>query len=110
MAKFNVPSPKKANICKSKSGNRYTSPNSTDLLARIPIPKNTGTSWFGTFNYINRHPEYNERIYFGPVKLSKFKVRLLTDKGFEVNLNLDEPSEKKNEPPTRDELFPQTER
>jgi len=72
---------------KSKSGNRYTSPNSTDLLVRIPIPKNTGSSWFGTFNYMNRHPEYNERVYFGPVKLSKFKIRLLTDKGFEVNLN-----------------------
>ena len=36
---------------------------------------------------MNRHPEYNERVYFGPVKLSKFKIRLLTDKGFEVNLN-----------------------
>ena len=27
------------------------------------------------------------RKYFGPVKLSKFGIRLLNDKGFEVNLN-----------------------
>lgn len=73
---------------KSKSGNRYTSPNSTDLLARIPIPRIPNSEWFSsTITYQNLHPEYNQREYFGPVKLSKFRVRLLTDKGFEVNLN-----------------------
>jgi hypothetical protein len=72
---------------KSKSGNRYTSPNSTDLLARIPIPSNKGDLWFKTFTFRNNQPEYNQRVYFGPVKLSKFRIKLLTDKGFEVNLN-----------------------
>ena len=73
---------------KSKSGNRYTSPNSTDLLARISIPRINNNEWFSSvITYQNLHPEYNQREYFGPVKLSKFRVRLLTDKGFEVNLN-----------------------
>ena len=31
--------------------------------------------------------EGGKREYFGPVKLSKFKIRLLTDKGFDVNLH-----------------------
>ena len=35
----------------------------------------------------NENPEYTKRIYFGPVKLRKFKIRLLNDKGFEVHLN-----------------------
>ena len=35
----------------------------------------------------NDKPEETKRVYFGPVKLRKFNVRLLNDKGFEVNLN-----------------------
>ena len=66
--------------------NRYKSPNSSDLLARIPI--NIPRQQYSTpLIFRNRHPEYTKRIYFGPVKLRKFKIRLLNDKGFEVNLN-----------------------
>ena len=66
--------------------NRYTSPNSSDLLARIPI--STSRQQYNTsIVFRNRHPEYTKRVYFGPVKLRKFKIRLLNDKGFEVNLN-----------------------
>ena len=59
--------------------------NKTDLLARIPInqPRNNGQ----IILYKNDNPTFTKRLYFGPVKLSKFKVRLLNDKGFEVNLN-----------------------
>ena len=63
--------------------NRYTSPNSTDLLARISINR-TPEDWTTNITYT---AEPVKRRYFGPVKLSKFKVRLLNDKGFEVNLN-----------------------
>ena len=66
--------------------NRYTSPNSSDLLARIPISKGR-QDYRNAIVYKNKHPQYNKRVYFGPVKLRKFKVRLLNDKGFEVNLN-----------------------
>ena len=66
--------------------NRYNSPNSSDLLARIPIPIKR-QEYNTSIVFRNRHPEYTKRIYFGPVKLRKFKIRLLNDKGFEVNLN-----------------------
>ena len=65
---------------------RYSSPNSTDILLRIPIntaPSNPNQ----VISFKNDKPEETKRIYFGPVKLRKFNVRLLNDKGFEVNLN-----------------------
>jgi len=66
--------------------NRYKSPNSSDLLTRIPINR-TRQDYSNAIVFRNRNPEYTKRVYFGPVKLRKFKVRLLNDKGFEVNLN-----------------------
>lgn len=66
--------------------NRYSSPNSSDLLARIPIPIKR-QEYNTSIVFRNSEPEYTKRIYFGPVKLRKFKIRLLNDKGFEVNLN-----------------------
>ena len=66
--------------------NRYSSPNSSDLLSRIPIT--TDRQQYSTsIVFRNTHPEYTKRVYFGPVNLRKFKIRLLNDKGFEVNLN-----------------------
>ena len=65
---------------------RYSSPNSTDVLLRIPIstaPSNANQ----IISFKNDNPEQTKRVYFGPVKLRKFNVRLLNDKGFEVNLN-----------------------
>jgi hypothetical protein len=70
----------------SKSIDRYTSPNSTDLLIRIPINRIPG-NWTNNIMFKNDSMENTKRIYFGPVKLVKFKVRLLNDKGFEVNLH-----------------------
>ena len=64
---------------------RYSSPNSTDILLRIPIntaPSNPNQ----VISFKNEKPDETKRIYFGPVKLRKFNVRLLNDKGFEVNL------------------------
>ena len=66
--------------------NRYKSPNSTDLFARFPVNINP-LDWNSSIIYSNPDKELNKRKYFGPVKLSKFKVRLLNDKGYEVNLN-----------------------
>tara|TARA_B100000925_G_scaffold117354_1_gene87085 strand:+ start:427 stop:2256 length:1830 start_codon:yes stop_codon:yes gene_type:complete len=65
---------------------RYSSPNSTDVLLRIPVstpPSNANQ----IISFKNENPEETKRVYFGPVKLRKFNVRLLNDKGFEVNLN-----------------------
>ena len=69
-----------------KGINRYTSPNSTDLLARIPIER-TPQQWNKPVFFKNEDKVETQRKYFGPVKLTKFHVRLLNDKGFEVNLN-----------------------
>tara|TARA_B100000795_G_scaffold35177_1_gene23212 strand:+ start:58 stop:2211 length:2154 start_codon:yes stop_codon:yes gene_type:complete len=66
--------------------NRYRSPNSSDLLVRIPITT-ARQEYTKSIVFRNENPEYTKRIYFGPVKLRKFKIRLLNDKGFEVNLN-----------------------
>ena len=70
----------------SKSVDRYYSPNSTDLLARIPISRTPG-DYSQVIIHKNDQPEHSKRIYFGPIKLSKCTVRLLDDKGYEVNLN-----------------------
>ena len=69
-----------------KSINRYTSPNSSDLLARIPMNKDA-QQWNKPIFFKNEDKLATQRKYFGPVKLTKFHVRLLNDKGFEVNLN-----------------------
>ena len=64
---------------------RYSSPNSPDILLRIPIntaPSNPNQ----ILSFRNDKHDETKRIYFGPVKLRKFNVRLLNDKGFEVNL------------------------
>ena len=65
---------------------RYSSPNSTDILLRIPInsPPNNPNQ---IISFKNEKSEETKRVYFGPVKLRKFNVKLLNDKGFEVNLN-----------------------
>lgn len=65
---------------------RYSSPNSTDILLRIPVnsPPNDPNQ---ILSFKNEKTTQTKRVYFGPVKLRKFNVRLLNDKGFEVNLN-----------------------
>ena len=70
----------------SKGVYRYVAPSPSDLLARIPINRDP-QNWESNIFYRNETPEFNKRIYFGPVKISKFNVKLITDKGFEVNLN-----------------------
>jgi hypothetical protein len=65
---------------------RYSSPNSTDILLRIPV-NSPPTDPNQILSFKNEKTTQTKRVYFGPVKLRKFNVRLLNDKGFEVNLN-----------------------
>lgn len=66
------------------SADRYGSPEPTDLLYTI---NDLGrVDWGDTLSYENREGE-NKREYFGPVKLTKFKIRLVNDKGYDVDLN-----------------------
>tara|TARA_B100001758_G_scaffold70483_1_gene59357 strand:+ start:5808 stop:7298 length:1491 start_codon:yes stop_codon:yes gene_type:complete len=69
-----------------KPADRYSSPNSTDILHKVPILRNIQQP-YGNISYINAHPDLSKRIYFGPVNLSSFRIRLLNDKGLVVNLN-----------------------
>lgn len=66
--------------------NRYYSPNSTDLFAKIPVYFSENNKPLSVA-YTPAQNEVTKRVYFGPVKLTKFKIRLLHPYGFEVNLN-----------------------
>lgn len=69
-----------------KPADRYTSPNSTDILHKIPVDRPIN-DFYGTMKYTNSEPDLTKRSYFGPVNLSSFRVRLLNDKGLLLNLN-----------------------
>ena len=69
-----------------KPADRYTSPNSTDILHKIPINRPID-DLYGTLLYTNGEPDLTKRFYFGPVNLSSFRIRLLNDKGLLLNLN-----------------------
>ena len=66
--------------------NRFNSPDSPDLLALFPVNRNPLDN-DSSIIYKNKDKKINERKYFGPVKLVKFGIKLLNDKGFEVDLN-----------------------
>ncbi len=54
-----------------------------DVIATVPVTKDVGNNINWTFNEENNQ----KRIYFGPVRLNKLRIRLYNDKGFLVNLN-----------------------
>ena len=70
-----------------KSADRYDSPNVNDVIHRIPNIRPIVFSPGGLINYINTRPDIAKRIYYGPVTLSTFHVRLLDDKGLIIDLN-----------------------
>ena len=66
------------------NADRYGSPEPTDLLYTLnDLDK---VDWNTNLSYTNREGT-NQRKYFGPVKLTKFKVRLINNKGYDVDLN-----------------------
>ena len=74
------------NAMAGKKADRYNSPNSSDVFAKInlifpPVGRGTGTP------VKNVTHDYTKRMYFGPISLRKLKVRLVNDKGIPINLN-----------------------
>ena len=69
----------------SKRSERYSSPNSADILAKINVQFPLGLTNNTIVQEVNL--EYKKRFYFGPVNLKKLRVRLINDKGMDVNLN-----------------------
>lgn len=69
-----------------RKADRYNSPNSSDVFAKInlnfpPIGRGNGTV------VRNVTHDYTKRFYFGPISLRKLKIRLVNDKGIPLNLN-----------------------
>lgn len=61
---------------------RYSSPNSADILAKINVQLGKTHTQVNEVNL-----EYKKRFYFGPINLKKLHVRLINDKGMDINLN-----------------------
>lgn len=76
-------------ISKNKSNNtnyRTKAPTSTDVLAVIPI-KTPGSYTGSLLVEISGSLQENIRNYFGPVNIDRMHVKLLDDKGNQLNLN-----------------------
>ena len=64
----------------------FNSPNSPDVLSLFPVARNPLDN-DSSIIYKNPDKLLQQRKYFGPVKLVKFGIKLLNDKGFEVDLS-----------------------
>lgn len=61
---------------------------SSDIIALLPLDINlTNVSSYTPYMVYGVNIAINERKYFGPVNISRMKVRLVDDKGNTVNLN-----------------------
>ncbi len=65
----------------SRKSDRYDSPNSRDIFARILLDQNSNFT-----RYTNINLEYTKRYYFGPVNLKKLRITLLNDKGIPIEM------------------------
>jgi len=75
-------------INKNHNSTNYksTAPTTPDILAIIPI-KTSGVSTGTLLVEFSGSLQENIRIYFGPVNIERMRVRLLDDKGNQLNLN-----------------------
>ena len=64
---------------------RLRAPEATDTFAIIPIKQGTDPGNF--LIDINSMFKDNRRTYFGPVDIERLRVRLLDDKGYDLDLN-----------------------
>ena len=82
----------------SKKIDRYVSPTTANILAKIPIINAiergnidaagvTISPMFGIIPFSRDIVAHNERCYFGPVTIKRLHIQLLDDKGNLVNLN-----------------------
>ena len=71
-----------------RKADRYSSTIIADVFKKVVlnIPP-TGRSVLNTTNTVNVTHDYTKRIFFGPITLKKMRIRLLNDKGIQLNLN-----------------------
>ena len=62
-------------------------PSTTNIFTMIPIKK-TGLQLGDPFIEFGGSLQSGERVYFGPVNITKFRVKLLDDRGRTINLNV----------------------
>ena len=74
-----------ANSAESTYSNQLNQSNIQNVLAVIPIFNNISSN--GGNNYVCYSSSSQNRIYYGPVNLSRMSVKLLDSKGNIVNLN-----------------------
>ena len=60
--------------------------NSSDVLAILPLDLNSNFRQ-QPYTTFGANILFNERRYYGPVDITKMKIRLVDDKGNTVNLN-----------------------
>jgi hypothetical protein len=70
----------------NNTNDRVNPYSSTDIIGIIPIKKN-GFPVGESFIEYGGSLQGNERAYFGPVTISKIRVKLINDKGELINLN-----------------------
>lgn len=66
--------------------NRLTAPTNSDVLALLPL-RLVNSLAPGKIIIDDFNLDDAERVYFGPVDLQRFRIRLVDDKGYTVNLN-----------------------
>lgn len=71
---------------RNTTNTRTPGPTTTDVLAVIPLKVN-GLSFGDKYIEFGSSLLQNERIYFGPVNISRMRITLRDDKGNIVNLN-----------------------
>ena len=65
---------------------RGKAPTSSDTFALIPV-KHSGMSVGDVYVEFSGSLQDNQRIYFGPVDISRMHIKLLDDRGFTLNLH-----------------------
>lgn len=66
--------------------NRLTSPTTSNIIALIPM-KGLNSLSLGKVLIDDFNLDDADRVYFGPVDLERFRVRLVDDQGYTLNLN-----------------------
>jgi hypothetical protein len=67
---------------------RYTAPVNSNVFAKIPVRKNIWNDKYSLPMVDFSGPlQKNERVYYGPVNITRMKVSLFDDKGNILNLN-----------------------
>lgn len=67
--------------------NRHFAPTDCDIISRIPIDVDITNPNKRQNPYIYQHDGSLKRNYFGPTTIKRFKVELLDDKGYNIDLN-----------------------